>query len=266
MSLEKERLADLIDQAYQIFTKEPQLIEWESGELLVVGDTHGDLDTTVNAVKLAEKNGLDLIFLGDYVDRGPKQVENIATLLELKLSWRDKLIMLRGNHESAEMNKWYGFFSVVAATYGPDFYQEFARLFSQLPYAALVRRKIICVHGGIPRNLKKVDEIGKLPKGEINPLNPIALQLVWNDPCEDIEEFAPSWRGGGAMLFGKIAFEKFMAANNLDLMIRSHEPQDKGYGYLFNNRLLTIFSCRYYGIKPAGALIADEEVKIIYLE
>jgi len=49
-------------------------------------------------------------------------------------------------------------------------------------------------------------------------------------------------------------------------MIRSHEPQDKGYGYLFNNRLLTIFSCRYYGVRPAGALISDGNVKIHYLE
>ncbi len=264
--MEKGRLADLIDQAYQIFMKEPQLIERDSGELLTVGDTHGDLDTTINAIKFAEKRGIDLIFLGDYVDRGPKQIENIATLLELKLSWGDRLIMLRGNHESAEMNKWYGFFSVVAAAYGSEFYQEFARLFSQLPYAALIRRKILCLHGGVPRGMKKVSEIAELPKGEVNPVDPKALQLVWNDPCEDLEEFAPSWRGGGAMLFGKLAFERFMTLNNLDLMIRSHEPQDRGYGYLFNNRLLTIFSCRYYGIKPAGALITDEGVKIIYLE
>jgi len=264
--LEKNRLEKLIDEAFQVFSREPQLLSIDLGEMLVVGDTHGDLDTTLNAIKFAEREGLCLLFLGDYVDRGPKQLENIITLLELKLSWMDRLIMLRGNHESAEMNKWYGFFSVVAAAYDAETYQEFAKLFSQLPYAALIRREIFCVHGGIPRNLEKVDEIKEFPKGEINPRHPKAFQLVWNDPCEDIDEFAPSWRGGGAMLFGKLAFERFMTLNNLKLMIRSHEPQDKGYGYLFNNRLLTVFSCRYYGIRPAGALLRRDGIRIIYLE
>jgi len=77
--------------------------------------------------------------------------------------------MLRGNHESAEMNRWYGFFNVVAASYGPDFYQEFARVFSQLPYAALLPGRVFCAHGGIPRNLESIDEIESFPKGEIDP-------------------------------------------------------------------------------------------------
>lgn len=264
--MEKSRLINLIDSAYQVFSREPQLIELEAEGFLVVGDTHGDLGTTENAVRVTEREGLNLIFLGDYVDRGPRQLENVATLLELKLSWMDKLTMLRGNHESAEMNRWYGFLSVVAATYGPEFYQEFARLFSQLPYAALIWRRVLCVHGGIAKNLERVDEIKELPKGEVNPRHPKAFQLVWNDPCEDIDEFVPSWRGGGAMLFGRLAFERFMGLNRLDLMMRSHEPQDKGYGYLFDNRLLTVFSCRYYGIRPAGAIVTEDEVEIVYLE
>jgi len=266
MSIERSQMEKLIEQAFEVFSKEPQLIKHESGDFLIVGDTHGDLDTTLNAIKIAERENLNLLFLGDYVDRGPKQIENIATLLELKLSWGSRLTMLRGNHETAEMNKWYGFYSVVASTYGPQFYNRFAELFSQLPYAALIRKEIFCAHGGIPRNLKTIDEISEFPKGEIDPANLKVLQLLWHDPCEDIDEFAPSWRGGGAMLFGRLAFERFMNTNNLKLMIRSHEPQDKGYGYLFNNRLLTVFSCRYYGIRPAGALLKNGSIEIIYLE
>lgn len=264
--MERSRLVNLIDSAYRVFSREPQLIKLEGESFLVVGDTHGDLETSENAVKVAEREGLSLIFLGDYVDRGPRQIENIATLLELKLSWMDRLTMLRGNHESAEMNRWYGFLSVVSATYGLDLYQEFAKLFSQLPYAAVIWGKIFCVHGGVAKNLEKVDEVSELPKGEVDPRHPKAFQLVWNDPCEDVDYFIPSWRGGGAMLFGKLAFRRFMSLNYLDLMMRSHEPQDKGYGYLFDNKLLTVFSCRYYGIRPAGAIVTRNEIKISYLE
>ena len=245
MSIERSRMEKLMEQAFEVFSKEPQLIRHESGDFLIVGDTHGDLDTTLNAIKIAERENLNLLFLGDYVDRGPKQIENIATLLELKLSWESKLTMLRGNHETMEMNKWYGFYSVVSSTFGPNFYNEFTKVFSQLPYASLLRGKIFCVHGGIPQNLKDVEEINAFPKGEADPADLKVLQLIWNDPSEDVDYFAPSWRGGGARLFGRKAFDEFMEANRLTLMIRSHEPQDKGYGYLFDGRLLTIFSCRY---------------------
>lgn len=264
--LEKSRVAEIISRACEVFAKEPQLIELGPGKYLVVGDTHGDLDTSLNAMRYAERNGLGLVFLGDYVDRGPRQLENIIALLEHKLSWGRGLIMLRGNHESLMMNKWYGFFSVVAAAYGPEFYREFASMFSQLPYAAIIGGKVLCVHGGIPDNMSRVDEVRDFPKGELDPEDPRAVQLLWNDPCEDIEEFAPSWRGGGAMLFGRLAFERFMVRNGLELMIRGHEPQDKGYGYLFDNRLLTVFSCRYYGVRPAAAEIEDLEIEIVYLD
>ncbi|MCS7132117.1 MAG: metallophosphoesterase [Aigarchaeota archaeon] len=257
---------ELIEKAREVFSREPQLIRHHAEDFFVVGDTHGDLDTTLEAIKFAEKEGLNLLFLGDYVDRGPRQLENIATLLELKLSWNGGLTLLRGNHESAEMNMWYGFYNAVVSIYEPQLYEKFAELFSQLPYAALIQDKVFCVHGGIPQKLTSIDEIEDFPKGEINPRHPKAIQLIWNDPCEDIDEFAPSWRGGGAMLFGRLAFERFMNMNNLKLMIRSHEPQDKGYGYLFNDRLLTVFSCRYYGIRPAGALLRGGKVEIVYLD
>ena len=259
-------LAQLIDNARRVFAKEPQLIKVEKKDLLIVGDTHGDADTTFNAFRVAEREGLNLLFLGDYVDRGPKQLENIATLLESKLSWGGELIMIRGNHESREMNLWYGFYHTIARVYGHEFYRRFAELFSQLPYAVVISDRIFCVHGGIAEGLENVEEIMGLPKGEIDPRNPIALQLVWNDPSEDIEWFAPSWRGGGAKLYGWRAFKKFMDGNGLKIMLRAHEPQDMGYGWLFEKRLLTIFSCRYYGIKPAAAIVRDGSIEVIHLD
>ncbi len=266
MAWTSERLKRLIDDVVEIFSKEPQLHRISEGRFLVVGDTHGDADTTVRAIRYAEREGLGLVFLGDYVDRGPKQIENIGTLLEAKVSWGSRLIMLRGNHESSEMNYWYGFQAEVARRLGPHFYEHFAQLFSQIPYGAILYDRILMVHGGLARGLERVEEIEGLPKGEVDPMHPIAFQIVWNDPSEDIEWFAPSWRGGGAQLFGWRAFREFMARNGLELMLRAHEPQDMGYGYLFENRLLTIFSCRYYGVRPAAAIVSRDGVeKIIYL-
>jgi len=265
--MSEPEIKSLIESAEPIFEKEPQLIIQDSGCFLVIGDTHGDEETTSNALKTAEKEGLKLLFLGDYVDRGPRQIENIVRLLEYKLSWRDDLIMLRGNHETVEMNRWYGFMDLVYHRHGPELYDYFARLFSKLPYAALIHRVVFAVHGGIAEGLMKIDEVSSIPKGESNPQSGIGFELLWNDPSEDVEWFAPSWRGGGAKIFGWRAFNNFMGKNDLKVFVRAHEPYPEGYGELFNGRLVVVFSCRFYGIVPRALKIIDGEVaEVVSLE
>ncbi|MCX8192442.1 MAG: metallophosphoesterase [Nitrososphaeria archaeon] len=257
----------LIESVEPLLEEAPQLILHNIGEFLIVGDTHGDLETTLRALKYAEKEGLKLVFLGDYVDRGPKQVENIVTLLESKLSWGENLTLLRGNHETVEMNRWYGFMDLVYSRFSVNLYDSFAELFSKLPYASLLYKSILTLHGGLAEGLEKVEDINIIPKGELDPRNVIALQIIWNDPSEDIEWFAPSWRGGGAKLYGWRAFNQFMEKNNLKFLIRAHEPQHEGYGELFNGRLKTVFSCRFYGIEPKAIRLVDTDVKeIVSLE
>jgi len=55
--------------------------------------------------------------MGDYVDRGFNSVETLSYMLILKIMHRDRLTLLRGNHENKypsirfrEINKFYGFY------------------------------------------------------------------------------------------------------------------------------------------------------------
>lgn len=251
-----------MEHATAILAAEPPLIRLESRNTLLVGDTHGDLQSTVNAFRRAEELGASLIFLGDYVDRGPQQLENLAAVLDGKLESPSKIYLLRGNHETVSMNEYYGFYEVVAAAYGQDAYPTFARLFSQLPYALLLNNEILCLHGGLPEGVEKVEDLASLPKGLEEPRDPVVTQLLWNDPDEDISGFQPSPRGGGAKLFGPDALYRFMSGNGLKLLVRAHQPISSGYCYLFGGRLLTVFSCRYYGLRPKAALVADGRVDI----
>ena len=71
----------------------------------IVGDIHGTLHKLVNLYEkikdLIEENDT-LIFLGDYIDRGPHSYEVIEFLIDV--SRHNNTVFLRGNHEEMLMN------------------------------------------------------------------------------------------------------------------------------------------------------------------
>lgn len=52
-----------------------------------------------------------LLFLGDFVDRGPHGTELMAYLLAAKLQRPNGVLMIRGNHESRDIQKMFTFHS-----------------------------------------------------------------------------------------------------------------------------------------------------------
>lgn len=66
--------------------------------LFAIGDIHGDLDALKNLINFLDLQEDDhLIFLGDYVDRGPDSYGVIEYLLELDQHYKCHFIL--GNHE-----------------------------------------------------------------------------------------------------------------------------------------------------------------------
>jgi len=71
-----------------------------SGRLLAVGDIHGcaeELRALLEAIAPASDD--TIVFLGDYVDRGPSPRAVIEQLIALRDSRRCRTVFLRGNHE-----------------------------------------------------------------------------------------------------------------------------------------------------------------------
>jgi serine/threonine-protein phosphatase 5 len=68
----------------------------------VCGDTHGQFFDLLNIFSIggfpSESN--PYLFNGDFVDRGSFSVENVVTLMAIKLSCPSAVHMLRGNHET----------------------------------------------------------------------------------------------------------------------------------------------------------------------
>lgn len=83
--------------------------------------------------------------MGDYVDRGYHSVEVFSLALALKCRYKDRVTILRGNHESKEINKVYGFYDECLKKYGNDHvWKWFTDVFSYLPLTALVDQQVSC--------------------------------------------------------------------------------------------------------------------------
>lgn len=229
---------------------EANLLWVTRGDVLFVGDTHGDWAASQRAYqKFLELEASKLVFLGDYIDRGSKQIDNVNFLLYLKLLHRYRVLLLRGNHEVEAINWAYGFHDAVKRQFGKEtieVYELYNYVFSHLPVAGVTWNGVFFTHAGIPEHLDRVRDIDQLHTGT-HEMGELTFELLWNDPKEKLDGFKKNRRRGGrAKYFGRQAFADFLARNDLQYVIRSHETTSKGVKYYFDGRLVSLFSSNAY--------------------
>ncbi len=68
-----------------------------------IGDIHGDIDHLFRLLACLPTLDADdtLVFLGDYVDRGPCSAQTVQFIRELPQNTKAQVVALRGNHEDA---------------------------------------------------------------------------------------------------------------------------------------------------------------------
>ncbi|MFO8018619.1 MAG: metallophosphoesterase [Promethearchaeia archaeon] len=265
----EQEIIELIGNIEKILAKENHLIQVPQGRTMIIGDLHGDLDTLNRIIKtFFRENFKTLLFLGDYVDRGAKQVEVINVLFYYKKLMPNRILLLRGNHEDPYINRQYGFYDEVRLKFSNHkfLFRRYNQVFSNLPLAAMTWNRIFCVHGGIPDGLDSVNQINNLPEKEEKIKSPITKQLVWNDPHKRAKEFKWSRRGPGIKRFGEEALDYFVEKNKINLVIRAHEKFKDGYKTYFDEKLLSIFTSRAYSKRVStvvGIIERDGSVDVL---
>ncbi|EEP79524.1 serine/threonine-protein phosphatase 5 [Uncinocarpus reesii 1704] len=245
--------------AYKIVKKvkdmvydEPTMVEVgveEGTKLTVCGDTHGQYFDLLEIFRLngfpSDKHAY--LFNGDFVDRGSWSTEIALLLFSYKWLRPNKFFLNRGNHETDDMNRVYGFEGECKAKYTERLFKTFSESFSALPLATLIGEKYLVLHGGLfsDDNIT-LDDIRKLNRhGQRQPgQSGLMMEMLWTDPQTDPGR-GPSKRGVG-LQFGPDVTKRFCDKNGLKAIIRSHEVRMEGYEVEHDGRCITVFSAPKY--------------------
>ena len=104
----KRTIIAVCQHASRITSKESRILEMSS-PVYVLGDIHGNLTDLQFFRKTLWRAGPevtagDFLFLGDFVDRGRDSIPVIAYIMSMKILNPGKWHMIRGNHETREVN------------------------------------------------------------------------------------------------------------------------------------------------------------------
>ncbi|CAA7039440.1 unnamed protein product [Microthlaspi erraticum] len=298
--LSYDEVAELCSAAKKIIIQEPTVLQLNA-PIKVFGDLHGQFG---DLMRLFHEYGspstdisyIDYLFLGDYVDRGKHSLETVVLLLALKASYLSifwfyvmtyifivqsskmhvslvqveypkSIHLIRGNHESCEVNLNYGFqaecLERILDRKGSGAFSLVNDLFNHLPLAALIQKKIFCVHGGIGSSVQSVEQIDKIQRpvymGCQYESARVVKDLLWSDPTENdgFLGVRGNARGPTIVSFGPDVVKAFCERNKLDMIIRAHECVMDGFERFAGGKLITVFSATNYcgAVQNAGAIL-----------
>ena len=259
-------------------------------EYYVIGDLHADLNSFLEIVKVIQLkenfDNINLIFLGDYIDRGKNKIELINRIILLKYLLPNNIHLLRGNLELYKIDKNGDYLSSIAnadTSYLFNFittlskkdpvnksdYKKlatlYAKFFDSMPTLALFNFKAIkicAMHGGLPRaDLHSEDYYGsdgyenfqKLLDNNTKDKVGISqkINMLWSDPYDGDEQ---GFNNGSEVRydFSKDQFIAFCKKYDIDMILRAHEQHTSGYKEYFDNRLMSVFSSEGKNLQDEG--------------
>ncbi|KAF6162140.1 hypothetical protein GIB67_008269 [Kingdonia uniflora] len=264
VQLTESEIKQLCTTSKEVFLSQPNLLELEA-PIKICGNDFGDIHGQYSdLLRLFEYGGLppaaNYLFLGDYVDRGKQSIETISLLLAYKIKYPENFFLLRGNHESASINRIYGFYDECKRRFNVRLWKTFTDCFNCLPVAALIDEKILCMHGGLSPELKNLDQIRNLARPVDVPDQGLLCDLLWSDPDKDFEGWGENDRGV-SYTFGSDTVLEFLEKHNLDLICRAHQVVEDGYEFFADRQLVTIFSAPNYcgEFDNAGAMMSVDD-------
>ena len=262
-SLSADEVLGLLDEAKELLSK-----MYEGGVhpiSFAYPDTryvfHGDLlGSFIQLYDIWEKLGKNevlndwkLVFLGNYIDRGPKQLETLLLPLALKARRPREVIVLRGNHEAPRgMEPLPHDFPLHLlrrfGKRGEEVYAKAREVFEAMPLALIVDKSVVAFHGGPPTILiRRGCKFLNCVYSEEVPKKYLVEEYLWNSPaeiCSWDDEPENCWSPnpvGRGFLWGPGATRYFLNETKAKLLVRGDYPAD-GVKLFHNGKVISVFT------------------------
>lgn len=265
--LRKEDALLIVGNCGKLWKKEDNILHLRD-PITVCGDVHGQY---FDLLRLMEAGGdpgkTKYLFLGDYVDRGCFSTEVVFYMCAHKITYNKSFWMLRGNHECRHLTAFFNFKEECMYKYDEEVYDAVMNAFDNLPIAATINKKFLCVHGGLSPDISSLKDIMDIDRFREVPREGPFCDLLWADPVDtdknkdddgnDSDDEPTTWFAYNdtrqcSYLYGIDAVKTFLTKNKLTAIIRAHEAQLEGYKMHMVNetsgipRVITIFSAPNY--------------------
>lgn len=250
---EEDTLKQLCTDAIAYLRHNPPVLD-VSGPAYIIGDINGNIiDLSRIISKCDSFSTRRFIFLGNYIGRGVFSIECLALILSMYCLCPQNIVVLRGSSEFEETSTLYGFDEEIQKEYGNlSLYQCFQEVFSWLPYAAVVSRQVLCIHGGITEQVASLDQVRSLERPFYTMENEIIAAVLNPAPEENV------------CLSESNTVRKFLHSNGIRKIIRGHDISQNGIISQCDGKVLTVFSNgNFRGAKnKAGFIFLNEENEI----
>lgn len=270
---------NICSKVMEIMRNEPTLLILPA-PIVIIGDLHGSLLDFLRIIIYFEFNSNNtFLFLGDFVDRGQFSLEILTILYSLKILYPKRFFLIRGNHEFENICSNYGFKEEIKMkSYNNIFnknstqesgnsdevvFKHFINTFLWMPLAAIIDDEIFCVHGGISPYLTNLSKLTKIERPISNYTTlPLIEDIMWADVSKNTkhDSYIANTRGTGTV-FSETQLDHFFRQTGCKSVVRGHQFIDCGVEFLFNKKLVTLFSASNYNVqkgKPknkCGALV-----------
>lgn len=204
------------------------------------------------------------LFLGDYVDRGHKQLETICLLFACKITFPQTFHLLRGNHECVDVCSQYGFFEECVRVFNRNIFNMFIGCFDVMPVAATINNRMFCVHGGLSPELSSLDQIKNIMRPAKVAKSGLLCDLLWSDPDVHTDMWNLNLNRGISFKFGAKVVADFLKKFQFECIVRAHEVVPHGYQFFAGLSLVTLFSSTNFGLNNAVYMSIDENLHCIF--
>ena len=173
----------------------------------------------------------------------------MSLLLCYKILYHRDIFLLRGNHETADVSRMYGFHDECKRRGSIKLWKTFIDVFNMMPVAATVglpkhNPLMLCTHGGLSPSLKNYTDIKNIKRPTDISDEGILCDLLWADPDTDGPVFKTGWHPndrGVSYVFCRDVLHTFLKENELELICRGHQVVEDGYEFYGGRNLVTLF-------------------------